>query len=336
MMKIEDIVFNCEIEDIINKLKTQVDYFEKMKSSGDNLMVQCPYHSGGKEKRPSAGFRKSDGIFHCFACGETHTLPEVISYCLGYDDKGLHGWSWLLKNFISIEKEERQDVRLDLERDTNNGINDIDVTHSRRIITGDHSRCINYQGNSTNYVSEQELDSYRYIHPYMYKRKLTDDIIEKFDIGYDAATESITFNCKDRIGNTIFVARRSIIGKRFNYPKDVEKQVYGIYELYQLPKFPDEVYICESMIDCLTLWSIGKYACALNGTGTQLQYKQLREMPCRAFILATDNDEAGRKARKRLRKELYNKLIYEVILPENRKDINECTIEELNNLQEVF
>lgn len=337
MMKIEDIVFNCEIEDIINKLKTQVDYFEKMKSSGDNLMVQCPYHSGGKEKRPSAGFRKSDGIFHCFACGETHTLPEVISYCLGYDDKGLHGWTWLLKNFISIEKEERQDVRLDLECDSNNGIDDIDVTHSRRIITGDHSRSINYQGNSINYVGEEELDSYRYIHPYMYKRKLTDDIIEKFDIGYDAATESITFPVRDIRGNCLFVARRSVKLKWFNYPKNVEKPLYGLYELYADPLFmPSEVIVCESMLDALTCWVYGKYAVAMNGLGTELQFKQLRELPCRKLILATDNDEAGMKARKVLRQHVKNKIITEYILPEGRKDINELSKDEFDNLEEVF
>lgn len=33
----------------------------------------------------------------------------------------------------------------------------------------------------------KELDRYRYIHPYMYKRGMTDDLIEKFDVGYDPA-----------------------------------------------------------------------------------------------------------------------------------------------------
>lgn len=335
-MKINDLIFNCELSDIINKLRLQVDYFEKVKESGNNLMVQCPYHSNGKERRPSAGIHKETGQFHCFACGEVHSLPEVLSYCFGKDDGGIYGWQWLLKNYISIETEERNDVRLDLERNTNSRFSNNTISSNSNIADSSDVSIRNNKSDATRYVSEQELDSYRYIHPYMYERKLTDEIIEMFDVGYDAATEAITFPVKDINGNCLFVARRSVKLKWFNYPKNVEKQVYGIYELYQLPKFPDEVYICESMIDCLTLWTIGKYACALNGTGTQLQYKQLLEMPCRAFILATDNDEAGRKARKRLRKELYNKLIYEVVLPKNRKDINECTIDELNSLQIIL
>lgn len=53
--------------------------------------------------------------------------------------------------------------------------------------------------NSAGYIREQELDKYRYIHPYMYERELTDKIIERFDIDvtfarfnvYDKALENI-------------------------------------------------------------------------------------------------------------------------------------------------
>ena len=116
----------------------------------------------------------------------------------------------------------------------------------------------------------------------------------------------------------------------------VEKEVYGIYELYQLPEFPKEVYICESMLDCLYLWTIGKYACALNGLGCEKQYEQLTQMPCRTFILATDNDEAGKKARIKIRKMVKNKIFMDALLPPNRKDINECTLEELKELKVVL
>lgn len=81
---------------------------------------------------------------------------------------------------------------------------------------------------------------------------------------------------------------------------------------------------------------IGKYAVALNGLGTTYQYKQLNQMPCRKFILATDNDAAGQQARERLRKVIKNKIVTEVKLPEGRKDINDCTLEELKNLIEIW
>jgi DNA primase len=342
-MVINDVIFNADLSNILSKLRYDLAirsillFQDGFKESGNNIMVQCPYHKGGQESKPSAGFLKTNGTFHCFSCGETHSLPEVISNCFGYDDGGVYGWKWLLKNFVSIEVEERGDVVLDYSRDNN------------------------IHMDSTNYVSEEELDSYRYIHPYMYKRKLTDEIIEKFDIGYDKNTECITFPVRDINGRTLFIARRSVNYKFFNYPEGVEKPLYGLYELikYSIPYpdevepkvldsgilsfewqgfnvFPNEVIVCESMLDALTCWVYGKYAVAMNGLGTELQFKQLRELPQRKLILATDSDEAGMKARKRIKENVKNKIITEYILPKGRKDINELSKEEFDNLKEVM
>ena len=117
----------------------------------------------------------------------------------------------------------------------------------------------------------------------------------------------------------------------------MQKELYGIYQLYQLHPFPSEVYVCESMIDCLYLWTFDIPACAMNGLGNEIQFKQLRELPCRVLILATDSDKAGLRARERIRMNMQNtKIIKEVVLPKGRKDINECTPNEIQNLVEVF
>ena len=41
-------------------------------------------------------------------------------------------------------------------------------------------------GKKKAFVTEEELKSYRFTIPYMYERKMTDALIEKFDVGYDA------------------------------------------------------------------------------------------------------------------------------------------------------
>lgn len=320
-MVINNIQFSVDLPVILQELQSQlklnnINLLTKIKDGPTDIMVQCPYHNNGQERRPSAGIRKADGLFHCLACGETHSLQEVISHCFGHTDDivGTFGWKWLLKNFATVQIEERKNIDLDLAR--NNYINDNPVN---------------------SYVTEEELEKYRYTHPYMYKRGLTDDIIDLFDIGYDTNTECITFPVKDIQGNCLFVARRSVVGKYFNYPSGAVKPLYGLYEYYRMmPEQFDTVIVCESMLDALSFWTIGKYAVALNGTGNELQFKQLRELPCRKLILATDNDNAGKEARKRIRKNVTNKLITEYVFPEGRKDANECTKEELMILQEVF
>lgn len=154
--------------------------------------------------------------------------------------------------------------------------------------------------------------------------------------GYDKKTNCITFPVRDKNGNCLFIARRNVSYKLFNYPQSVEKPVYGIYELYQLKEFPKEIYIVESMIDCCYLWTFNKYSVALNGLGTISQFNQLNNLPCRKYIIATDSDNAGLQAREKIKQNIKGKLITEVILPEGRKDINECTPKEINNLMEVF
>lgn len=318
-MIINNTQFNCDLSDIIEELQAQlrlnnIPLIQKTIDTNNDIMVQCPYHGNGQERKPSAGIRKSDGQFHCFACNEVHSLPEVISYCFGhYEDLfGSFGWKWLAKNFTSVEVENRKPIELVLTRHMNKPI-------------------------KPTYVSEEELDSYRYYHPYWKKRGITNEaIIELFDLGYDKDTDCITFPVRDIDGNTLFVARRSVKTKYFNYPSGVEKPLYGLYELYQQKEFPKEVIIVESMLDALTAWQFGKYSGAMNGLGTELQFKQLRELPCRKLILATDNDKAGMKARERIRKNVKNKIITEYQFPNGVKDLNDLKDEGFDRLEEVF
>lgn len=322
-MEVNNHVILDDTQDILIELRKQLELngvkrFAKFIDSGKNIQTNCPFHKEGQERKPSFGINKNTGECHCFGCGWSGTLSEMISNCFGKDDFGAYGNKWLIRNFLSVAVESRPDIDVDFCR--------------RRKITSETKK----------YISEQELDSYRYTHPYMYKRKLTDEIIDLFDIGYDKSTECITFPNRDINGNCLFIARRSVKTKFFNYPQDVEKPVYGLYECNICAKtiknwFPDEIIICESMIDALTCWVYGKYAVALNGTGNENQFKTLRNMPNRKFILATDMDEAGLKARERIRQSLDNKLVTEYVWDINiAKDINDMNKEYFESLKEVF
>ena len=329
-MYINGTQFNTDLGEILNKLKSEladngIQRFAKMFDSGDDIMVCCPYHKNGQERRPSAGVRKSDGKFHCLACGKTVDLDEMIANCLGYDDP-ITGYRWLVNNFATVQVEERKDLELDLSRD---------------------KPVSNY---TQFYVPEEELDTYRYFHPYMRKRGLTDEVIEQFDIGYDKLTDSITFPVRywgsANFGRCLFVAKRNIKTKRFDLPKDQGKPLYGLYEVYATVQdnwiagggmTADKIYVCEGLFDCLRLWCNGKYAIA--GFGclySEYQMNLLDSLPTRKLVLAFDNDKAGKDGAERVRRRVKNKLITEVILPEGRKDIGECTDEEIQNLQEVW
>jgi len=331
-MVINDLTFNADCSTIVTELAQQlainkIPLLQTIQDSSEDIMIACPYHKDGQEKRPSMGIRKSDGMCHCFACNTVVTLPQLISHCFGEESEiGAFGWNWLLKNFLTVSVEERKDIDLDFSRE-----------HSKK--------------EEQTYVSEEELDGYRWTHPYWAKRKITDEhIIELFDLGYDKETDCITMPVRDVSGKCLFVARRSVKTKFFNYPAGAEKPLYGLYELYKTARkdfdligkpfiydFPDELIVCESMIDALTAWQFGKPAVALNGLGTQLQFKQLSEMPCRKLILATDADGPGMQARERIRKNVKNKIISEYVWDLSvAKDINDMSKEYFDSLEEIL
>lgn len=303
--------------EVLTELKNQLALngiirFNEFRVGLNNIQFNCPIHSSGQERKPSCGILTTDrgeqkaGVVHCFSCGYTATLEEMISHCFGKDDFGNFGREWLVKNFLTVAVENRKDIDLDIKR---GGKKD-----------------------KERFVNEVELNSYRVYHPYMFQRKMTDEAIEHFDVGYDKETNSLTFPVRDTLGRTLFIARRNVDFKYFNYPVGVDKPVYGLYELNN----PEEVIVCESMIDAITCYVYGKQAVALLGLGTNKQYEQLKQLKCRKLITAFDPDVAGLKATNKLREKLStHKIITSYELPTG-KDINDLTKEEFDNLVEYF
>lgn len=324
--------------DVLYDLKSElaernIDLLQDIKDGPDNVMITCPYHNEGHERKPSMGVKKSNGICHCFACGKVVDLSELIDYCLG-----VNGKQWLAEHYDAIEYEKVQSMFADLDKSRSKDADNILIQKIKGTYVEEKE-----------YVPEEELDKYRWTHPYWAKRGITEDwVTELFDLGYDREKQMITFPVRDEHGNCEFVAKRSVNIKFFRYPEGVSKPLYGLYELYKDSSegecsskthnlgypfsFPKEILVCESMIDCILLWQSHHYAVALNGLGNERQFKQLRELPVRHLVLATDNDEAGQKARQRIRSNINNKLISEIRFPDGIKDIGECSREQVANI----
>ena len=254
---------------------------------------------------------------NCFSCGWSGTIEEMISELYGYQDYGKFGKRWLIKRFNSVEIETRKNIMEGFNA-RNNRLNDRNT-----------NRLDNLNNNPVDntYISDEELDKYRYIHPYLYERGLTDEIIERFDIGYDRERKEITFPVRDIEGRCVFVAGRSTERKFFRLPQGLNKPLYQGYRFvdgsYKI------CYVTESFLNCLTCWKYDKPAIAMLGTGNKKQYEILNKLPVREYILAFDPDEAGRKATERFRKNVHGKIIKELVYPDNR-DINDLQEEFLN------
>lgn len=322
MIKLQDTIIQSDTQSILDMLKFDlaqhgVDRFHIFRNNEDNVQTNCPFHKNGQERKPSFGVNGEIDKCHCFACGWSGTIEEMISELYGYQDEGKFGKRWLIKRFNTVEIETRPNI-MEGFNGRNNRLNDRNI-----------NRLDNLNNNpiDNTYISDKELDKYRYIHPYMYERGLTDEIIERFDIGYDRERKEITFPVRDIEGRCVFVAGRSVKRKFFRLPKGIDKPIYCSNE------FRDgayrTAYITESFLNCLTCWKYNKPAMAMIGTGNQKQYEVLNRLPVREYILAFDPDEAGRKATERFRNNVHGKIIKELVYTDNR-DINDLQEEFLN------
>lgn len=299
------------LENIRSQLSRQgITLMHTIKLGNNNVQFSCVSHKGGQERKPSCGMSLSPaysngrlipaGTVHCFTCGYTATLPEFISECFGKVDGGKFGNKWLKKNYVTTQVINRPKLNLQFNRTP-------------------------VEKKSSLIVPESILDEYRYYHDYMYERKLTDEIIEIFDVGYDKKTDCLTFPVKSVDGTVAFVQTRSVKTKFHHYAEGIVKTnyVYGAYEV--MKHYPDakEVVICESILNALTLWVHGIPAVALMGVGGGEQYNILKALPYRQYVLGLDPDEAGEKASKRLIKMLkHNKILFRYIYEDDR-DLND-------------
>lgn len=323
MIKLQDTIIQADTQSVLDMLKFDlaqhgVDRFHIFRNNGENIQTNCPFHKGGQERKPSFGINGEKDKCHCFACGWSGSIEEMISEIFGYMDDGKFGKRWLIKRFNTVEIETRPNIM----EGFNGRPSDI-YNHNRHnnICDSEHNR------DCDRYIGELELDKYRYIHPYMYERGLTDEIIERFDIGYDRDRKEITFPIKDLSGNVRFIAGRSVERKFFRLPKAIDKPIYQGYMF--VGGTYKTAYITESFLNCLTCWKYGKPAMAMIGTGNQKQYEILNKLPVREYILAFDPDEAGRKATERFKKNVHGKIIKELVYTDNR-DINDLQEEFLN------
>lgn len=315
MLIIDNKIIETPIKTIVDLLRQQlfllhINKLERIEIKQNNIRCTCPIHKNGQERTPSCEILLEDkgditaGTVHCFGCGYRASLVKFISDCLGIPFRGAKEWLLGVSEYSLVSNTRNLELALESQFSPSND-------------------------NNWGEIYLDELRQYDYVHEYMFKRKLTDEIIEKFEVGYDPKLDAITFPVYVD-GVCRLVCKRRVKFKRFEMPNINPKPIYGLDYLTD-----NEVIVCESIINALTCWSYGRQAVALFGTGSDWQIEQLNKIPQRHIILALDGDEAGRKGTTRLIKGLTNKIVTVLQIPDG-KDINDLSKEEFDNLEESF
>ena len=277
---------------------------ERIIDQGDNIKVTCPEHANGHESRPSCfiNVNKDEVPFmyaHCFTCGLQCNFTTFISKAFECSEN--KAIQWLQDNF--------------------------EYTYSKPSLNLEDINLNKFKQKQNN-ISIDKFENY---HPYMTQRKLTGDIIKRYDIKYDAQTQCLVFPVKNKDGKIIFLTRRSVNNKSFIIDKNADKSnLYGLDQVYN----KDNIYIVESQINCLTLAGWGYNSLATFGCGCPFdQIEALNKLPAKHLIIAFDNDPAGNEGTKKLCKYLSKSKFVDVVKFNDSRDINDLTKEEFESLR---
>lgn len=304
MLQIGETTISADVEDIIEQIQEDTGLLHNVNELETDIMCTCPIHKGGMERTPSLGINKETGVVHCFTCGYKGDIITLVSDC--YNITYNQAYRKLVGNYVYSGK---RSIDVSVSRDTNSSM----YINRNSILP-----FIKNNFTAWNYLYSRGVDPYK--------------LKNVFPIGYDSNSLSAIFYVRDLKGNYVGSKARSVQGKRFANSIGAKKStyLYGAYELLQSAWQPhDPVWICESEIDALTVWSRGGYAVAIGGSHiSRIQLSILYQLGVRRVIDGLDKDEAGREGWKNFCTYVKGISTYNTKYPVNKKDINDLTDKE--------
>lgn len=315
MIVINNKGLSADVETILKTIRSETAwkgdmYLKDIKPINNAVMVTCPFHKDHKEKKPACGVFISDsdtfkeGDFHCFTCHAMGNIVDLVAAC--FEETREFAKEWLVERFgnIYIKKEEFLPE-----------------------ITFNSPQVIN------TFLNESILEQYKTYHPYMWERKLSKEVVDRFNVGYDKSRNAITFPVFDEYHRLVMITARCVDSKRFYIEKEKNKPVYLLYDI--LNRHIQTVIAVESQINALTLRSWGYDSIGFIGTGSAHQYDILKKSGIRNYFLALDGDSAGDKGIHRFIENMPDDIMISIICIPRGKDVNDLSKEEFEALEVI-
>lgn len=296
-----------QIRDQIRQRIPCTDYLQKARKSGF-ICDHCG--SGTKDKGTGAVvFYPETNTCTCFACGQSFDVIDLIQLKHGCDYSGaLAIGAELLGIDFNAKTARKTGPASDLKGAGDKISTDVDKSPETAGKTPDFKEY--YQACRERLTDPAAIS-------YLTARGISQETAKKFWIGYDPAADPASapgamgdeyrpHPCPRLIipvNHSYYVARRTDGGAEFKklFPKGGKPAIFNIKKALE----NDVVFITEGAIDALSIIEVGGCAIALNSTNNaDLFIKTLREqapdkMP--VFIIALDNDDAGKEATRKIR-----------------------------------
>jgi hypothetical protein len=194
-------------------------------------------------------------------------------------------------------------------------------------------------------LEEASLKPYSFLdlEPYLYltgpQRRLTDDTVTLWELGWDAQSFRVTIPIRDLNRNLVGLSRRLLPGcewqdkkvPKYLHSKGFRRDLY-LYGEHLVDK-GKPCYICEGFFDAIFLKQAGyTNAVAIMGSYiSDVQLKKLLQLFSYAFIVG-DGDEAGYKMADSIASRLSGRIPFRIVRLPPGKDPDQLEDEELNVL----
>lgn len=276
------------------------DYAEKHLTPSKYDQYVCPYCSSGLGGHATGAMTLFDNGFFCFSCRKSGDIFDLIGHF-----EGIEGY----RNQLRRVKELYGPVdpeKFPNEDDENESVDEKEAP-------ADFSKYL------------EEMHEYIHQTDYWKKRGLSEAIVNRFHIGFDACwvhpnrQEDETITPSPRLiiptSPTSYLARDT----RPNI-KDGTKMRVGRTEIFNeaiLYSSQKPIVLTEGELDAMSVMEVGGEAVALGSTSVAKQFieKIIKRQPVQPLILAFDDDAAGRKCTEVIKKGLLEADVLFTVFP---------------------
>ena len=279
-----------------------VDVYSELDS---DFIIFCPFHNNYRS--PAGEINKSTGIFYCFSCQKTSDLVEFVMFTS----------SRTYFESVRFIKSKEQESNLEQEM-------------TRQLHT--KADYVPYDELQVKRLHQQAIDSPRAI-SYFYGRKITQESILKFGLGFSENQDMVTVPVHSPDGMLLGFVGRSVEGKDFKNTPGLPKSK-TLFNLNRV-KTADKIYVVESSFDAIRLDQVGFPAVATLGANVSGMQIELLQKYFNNVIVIADNDEAGGNMKKRLLEKLGSRVSV-VQLNSKYKDIGDMSDEDIKSLDFTF
>ena len=305
---IDRLLASVNIVDVIGRRVT-------LERKGGAYWAKCPFHGSGEERTASFKVYEDTGTFHCFGCKES---GNAIHFLRKHDGVDFVEAVEMLASQVGMEVP-KQEASVDTSKATQINYRAAELFYDQ-LKSENGNETISYLKNRG--ISGETAKFFQLGYSSNKKPSLYENLKEEFDESdlhesglfgknddggyYDRFRDRLMFPIRNVKGECIAFGGRLIKDKKdqakyLNSPetKTYKKkyEVYGLYEIREINKRPESIFLVEGYMDVIGLYQHGvKNAVASSGTAfTQEQLRKILSYTNNIFIVF-DGDEAGYKA----------------------------------------